>query len=499
METELKFALSPQAQRKLERYLSRSGQDGTRHVEVLKTTYFDSADRKLTKAGFSLRVRQIVNGAQGYRQTVKSDGNGTFRRQEWEWFLDGPQPDLGRLAEVPAFPLQAAPLATVKPLFSTEVTRTTFTLRPVPGSTVEMALDDGAVVASCGSEPLRELELELKQGDPGVLVRLALELLETAPLSLFNESKAQRGFELVDGTRPKPHQAKDVVLPDDLCLKDAFHLLAGRLLDDLMANQPAVLRGDEEEGVHQMRIDVRRLRSLLVLFAPVLEVHATRHFEDELRRLGQVLGAARDWDVFVEETLPRLIDGAADLAVVRPLRELASKRRHSSHQAAKKAVLDPSFSRFVLAFRLWSFEKGAVLKRFAAGDLGEEADHLLSRLERKVDKRLRACDKAEPTTLHRLRKGLKKLRYAIEFFEARYGRGIGPYLKRCNGLQKQLGDLNDLWTFSRLADEVAQGQRLDVAPALGLLAENADRLAMKGLRQLDSRLRRFANAQPFWT
>ena len=80
-----------------------------------------------------------------------------------------------------------------------------------------------------------------------------------------------------------------------------FARLSGALLDDLLANQPAVLRGDEGEGIHQMRIGIRRLRSLLVLFERFLEPHAATRFSDELRRLGRVLGAARDWDVEYRE------------------------------------------------------------------------------------------------------------------------------------------------------------------------------------------------------
>jgi CHAD domain-containing protein len=344
-----------------------------------------------------------------------------------------------------------------------------------------------------------QVGLEIKEGGPPVLMRFGLELLEAVPLSLFNESKAQRGFRLVDGVRPHPHEGHDIRLAPDLSLKGAFRVLVARLLDDLMANQPAVLRGDSVEGIHQMRIDIRRLRTVLVLFEPFLEAHATRHFEDELRRLGQVLGAARDWDVLIEETLPRVIDGASDLAVVRPLRELASERRRSAHQAAEKALREPAFSRFVLALRLWSTEKGAVLKRFSARELESEAAGMLMRVQSKARKRQRACDKAEPATLHRLRKSLKRLRYGIEYFGALYGDRAQSYLKRCNALQKRLGDLNDLGTFTRLTEDLADCHRLDLAPALGLLAENAERIEQKNLGRLDTPLRRFANAPPFWT
>jgi inorganic triphosphatase YgiF len=159
METELKFTLSTEAQHRLERYLGRGGHDGSRQVEMLRTTYFDSPDRRLAKAGFSLRVRQLINGAQSYRQAVKSDGEATFERQEWEWSLDGPQPDIGRLAEVPAFPFQVVSASDIGPIFRTEVKRTTLAIRPAPGTKVELALDEGLVIAPTGSEPLRELEL----------------------------------------------------------------------------------------------------------------------------------------------------------------------------------------------------------------------------------------------------------------------------------------------------------------------------------------------------
>ncbi|MBV8412624.1 MAG: CHAD domain-containing protein [Alphaproteobacteria bacterium] len=495
----MKFALSPEARRRVERYLDRAGHDGARQVKVLNTTYFDSPDRKLSKAGFTLRVRELTADAQRFRQTVKSSGNGTFERQEWEWAVDGPQPDLGRLAEVAAFPLQGVTGADIRPVFRTEITRTIVTLRPAAGAKIELALDEGAVVASSGSQPVRELELELKEGQPAALMRLGLELLETVPLSLLIESKAQRGFQLVDGARPHPHEEESISLEGGLSLKEAFRVLAARLVDDLMAHQPVVLHGDSQEGVHRMRIDVRRLRSLLVLFEPFLEAHAAGHFEDELRRLGQVLGAARDWDVFLEETLPRTVDGAADLVLARSLRELASQRRHSAHQAAKKALLEAPFSRFVLAMRLWTSEKGAVLKRFAPRPLEDEAPAMLSRLERKVGKRLRACDVDQPTSLHRLRKSLKKLRYGIQYLQSLYDGDAESYLARCNALQKRLGNINDLGTFTRLAEELAQGTRLDLAPAVGMVAENAERLAKKDLDRLGGRLSRFAKARPFWT
>src|ERR1700733_2508476 len=88
METELKFALSPQRQRQVEKLvgkLSRSASEPVRRHEI--TRYFDFADLALFSAGFSLRVRQ---SDVGHVQTLKSlsgTGGAVLARFEREWTL----------------------------------------------------------------------------------------------------------------------------------------------------------------------------------------------------------------------------------------------------------------------------------------------------------------------------------------------------------------------------------------------------------------------------
>jgi hypothetical protein len=66
-------------------------------------------------------------------------------------------------------------------------------------------------------------------------------------------------------------------------------------------------------------------------------------------------------------------------------------------------------------------------------------------------------------------------------------------------VQKRLGALNDLATLTRLAMELTQDGRLDLAPALGVLANRGEELAAKELKGLGKTLRRFERADPFWT
>src|SRR5262245_8455934 len=492
METELKFALSPQARGAVERHVARSALEAEPSVEIDHTTYFDTPDGALKQAGFSLRVRHRFDTDE-YCQTVKSAGNGSFARQEWEWPLSGPDPDFAHLAEVKGLPARSQ----LRPVFHTEITRSRLTLAPMVDAEVELALDDGAIVAGNRREPVSELEL--KRGPRQALFRLGLDLVQVAPLSLFSESKAERGYNLLNGTRPDAHKASPVELEAGLSLTEAFRRLAGQVLDNLLANQPATLRGDELEGVHQMRIGIRRLRSLLVLFERHLEPHARDRFEEELRRLGLVLGAARDWDVFLADTLPTVLKAGADLDWIEPLRTVAVERCHAAHSAAKKAVLDAAFTRFVLAFHAWGLSGGNTLAAKAHTlSLEQVAPKMLTRLAREAERRLDDSDEGDAASLHRLRKSAKKLRYGVEYLESLYGKRAKAYHKRCDGLQKRLGAINDLSTLIRLATDLAR-ERVDLAPALGVLVERGESLLRGELTGLPKRVNRFAREQPFWT
>jgi inorganic triphosphatase YgiF len=493
METELKFALSPEARHRIERRALPLAAGGTSQTEGQCTRYFDTAGRALWKAGFTLRVRQKEDG---FVQTVKSGDDGIFHRQEWEWPVSSPEPNRGLLAEVPGLPELND--AVLEPVFRTEITRTRTIVTPAAGTKVELAFDEGTVLASDRGEPLNELELELKSGEEEALLRLGLDLLEMAPLVLQNESKAERGYRLSDGWRRPPRKPGPVALERGISVQQAFARLSAAVLDDFLFNQPAALRGDEMEGIHQMRVGIRRLRSLLMLFEPLLEPHATARFDEELRRLGRVLGAARDWDVFLADSLPAVIETAADLKTIEPLRAAADQRRHVAHEEAKKAVQEPSFARFALAFRAWTSSADATMSdRVAGRPLEDLAPTMLDRPARKVSKRLAVSDLDEPETLHDLRKSAKKLRYAIDYLESLYGGRSERYYKRCSVLQKRLGTFNDLVTLRRLAQELT-ADRLDLAPALGMLENRSRPLVARALERIDRPLARMEREKPFW-
>src|SRR5208337_2967109 len=196
-ETELKLVLSPAGERRLEELAAfRPPRASPPQSERIVTTYFDTPNRDLSRRGLSLRVRRT---GEKRIQAVKADGNaGAVKaRGEWEWPIEKEEPDLGLAASTP--PEIDKELG---PVVVTDVVRTKRVVQ-LEGTTIEVALDSGAIEAGDASEPLHELELELREGTPAALYRLALALHAAAPLAVEVESKAARGYRLREGSAPQ--------------------------------------------------------------------------------------------------------------------------------------------------------------------------------------------------------------------------------------------------------------------------------------------------------
>lgn len=162
----------------------------------LNNTYFDTPDQALRRERVALRVRQA---GERWIQTLKTagtiDSNGVSRRGEWEWDLPDSSLNADLLAE---YLPTAIDLEQLAPLFTTDFHRTTWLVKE-QGSSIEVALDRGAISAAGRELPISEVELELKSGEPDHLVQLADKLKESVRLRVDTLSKAQRAQALLQG------------------------------------------------------------------------------------------------------------------------------------------------------------------------------------------------------------------------------------------------------------------------------------------------------------
>lgn len=502
-ETELKLALSPSAAESvLSLPVLARRRAGEPKSERLVTTYYETLEKDLARRGVSLRIRR----ANGKRiQTVKSVGDSGVAdsRGEWEWPVGSATPDLGLLKEAPIADLFAdVSEDRLEPAVVTDVVRTTQKLQ-VDGDVIEAALDLGSIIAGEKRQDIRELELELREGTPGSLYRLALALNSAIPFDIEVESKAARGFRLKQRLPPQTSKPSPARLDPDDPANEALCAIVEEALGHLLANQPAALAGDPE-GVHQARIAIRRVRSALRLFSPHLESHARRLFEDELRRAGRTIGEARDWDVFCDEILPRVSETPQARKFTDMMRPPAEARRAAAHESCVRQLQDPSFRALVLGLAAWTEEgrrdSSELGDRALKRDIADIAKKLLDRLEAKATKRGRAVRPgASPAELHPLRKSLKKLRYGVEFLESIYPhKKAKRFLRRLKRLQSALGEINDAAMATRLAESLATDRRLGLAPSAAAVSLSRGRAAHGAMKALAKKWQAYCDESRFW-
>lgn len=449
-------------------------------------TYFDTADRALARAGASFRVRRNEAGCV---QTLKlKGGGGPFGRGEWEWRIKGDRPEPGRLKETPL----PAPDGELRAVFTAEVVRTLRELR-YEGATIEMTVDEGSLRAGERTEPIRELELELKGGEAKALYRLAERLQAEFGFVLGTESKSDRGWRLITGEARGGGKGEGIDLPPDILAAEAFRRIVATLLASLMAHQPSA-RAGAMEGVHGMRVATRRLRALFTLFRPCLAPEPEARFTAALRDLAGILGAARDWDVFVTETLSETAAPDTD-----GLRVAAEAERRAAHRNLLEEFERPAMTHLVLGLSAWAEDPAALSGEVDGGRMAEPLRHLapelLDRLARKARRRGRHIRRRSEAELHDLRKALKKLRYGVEFMGSLYNeRRVSAYLHHCKRLQEKLGRLNDAVVAISLADRLAQENPI-VAPAVMALRCSAEERRGEVRRDLRKGWREFRDAE----
>ena len=256
-------------------------------------------------------------------------------------------------------------------------------------------------------------------------------------------------------------------------LEDAIRLAAGSAMRQLASNLAEARRGDVE-GVHRMRVALRRLRTVLVLFSPFIEKRAKARFNEAIRNLGQILGTARDWDVFVLQTLKDAKRAGIAKEGLPILRRTAEERRAKAHAKVHRVLVGTAPARLVGGMEAWIAKGEYCAPAHAHMPLVEVLPELIERIASKVHRRGRDLAKLSPEGLHLLRKSIKKLRYSVESCGKVYTRKrVLQTARTCKKLQSLLGAVNDSTVAVRLLTEIAKEPSADLKPAVAeLLAWN---------------------------
>jgi inorganic triphosphatase YgiF len=366
-------------------------------------------------------------------------------------------------------------------LFETSVDRVLMPLR-FGRSHIELAFDRGRISTPDHHLNISEIEIELKDGDRRDMAMLARRLAKTFPVAYEARSKSERGYALAEGTLTEAVSARPVQIDPAMTTGDAFATIGFECLRHVASNEIAV-RHFDPDGIHQMRVGLRRLRAALSLFKEMLDGRETHRIKGGLVWLTEQLGPARDYEVMVSQSIDPLLEQHLDRPELRLLESDFKHERDKGYAVANAAVANPRYRHMVLDTALWLL------------------DDEWWRRARKIAKRVRKLEALDPRGRHKLRIAVKKMRYACEFFEVPIVREVGKkparkFDRSLKDMQSGLGKLNDMVVHARLASELTRSSRATQrAFAMGYLVGQesaASRRLLSDASQAGKRLQKAA-------
>lgn len=416
-------------------------------IELI-ATYFDTADLRLSRAGASLRNRSD----EGWMvKLAKSSDDSMLVRAEHlvaSTALDGAVPPDEALDLVRAL-TRNAPVAAVATL---QTTRRRVTLRADDGSlggrAVGEVVDDRVEVRAPETGEVvgrfRELEVELEEHATDAHRIAVLERLRDA-----GAGSADPTPKIVRALGPTATAPSDVVVPQlgehHPPLADVVGHAIALAVARLVAHDPGVRIGDDPEAIHQARVATRRLRSDLRTFRSLVDEPWADSLRDELRWIGDVLGAVRDTEVLIERlehaiTLLPEVDRASAEQILERLRDDRERSREQLLRAFRSERYDTLLDRLVGAA-----QRPRLLLRINDDD---DDAQVMRALVRKPWQQLRdavdALAKDPPdSALHAIRIRTKRARYAAEAVQPAFGKAARAFARALVGVQDVLGEHQD--------------------------------------------------------
>ncbi|HEV3427499.1 MAG TPA: CHAD domain-containing protein [Paraburkholderia sp.] len=192
------------------------------------------------------------------------------------------------------------------------------------------------------------------------------------------------------------------------------------------------------DDLHKLRVALRRLRTLLWIWRPLLDREMAALDRGYLKRVGAAAGSARDWDI-ATQMLGELDAESANVA---------GERLEAARLAAREsacATLTAADLRHALREMLHKVNQSLNTASRRAS-IERLADKSVRAARIGLKKRVRRAGKAKKSDYaawHEVRKAAKKLRYTLEFFAPMLVRRDAKRLKPLKKLQKRFGDLND--------------------------------------------------------
>jgi CHAD domain-containing protein/uncharacterized protein YjbK len=477
-------------------------------MDNIHDVYFDTADWRIYRANYALRVRNTDGRLEATLKSLKSIGKGARQRREITEDLpastspmcvdtalaglvqaNGPVGQLVRRV-VGKQPIQS--------LFELLTKRDTVRVQTDNDTVGLVALDETEILVDdrCAVR-LNRVEVEVKQGVPDDLEPFVTRFRDLCGMQPARWSKYQMGL-AAKGVTPGaaivagPTEVKPSVSIGDLAL-----VTLRRHFNELLAQEPAAKLGEDAKPIHQMRVATRRLRSALTLFRSYLPSQAAI-LNEELRWVASALGAIRDLDIqighigHVDKWSVTALD--QDRNAVDALKQVLAQLRASAHAELLAVFNDMRYEALLESFGAL-LQGPAVQVGHTSQPALEVAPKLVVRCYRKTRKLGDALDDSSSLDeYHALRKQFKRLRYAVEAVSPLYDKRIKTFVRQIETVQELLGELQDASASMRRLHElcVTHGSLLTPLTVyiMGAMAERNQQQALTLISRFPQSYRR---------
>ncbi|OBG27717.1 CHAD domain-containing protein [Mycobacterium alsense] len=450
-------------------------------AESLDATYYDTAAQDLARNRITLRRRTGGHDAGWHLKLPAGPDARTEVRAPLDTAKHGAQdgvPD--ELRDIVLAVVRDRPL---EPVARISTDRETHVLYGADGAARAEFSNDRVTAwaagdSSAAEQQWREWELELTNGtaDTELLDRLSNRLLDAGAVPAGHASKLAR----VLGARVAPNGTRPPA--------DPIHRAVAEQIGELLVWDRAV-RADADDAVHQMRVTIRKIRSLV---AEAPDAPHNAWLLDELRELANVLGAARDAEVLagryrqaLDALPPELVRGRVRERLV----EGARRRYRTGLRRSLIAMRSQRYLRLLDALDAWAAQIPA--------PGGQPAPVTIDAAYRKVRAAVKAAARVEPDAeherdlaLHRIRKRAKRLRYTAA------ATGAERVSEQAKAIQTLLGDHQDSVVSREHLIHQAEAARAagEDTFTYGLLYQREADLAERCRGQLHGALRQLAKA-----
>lgn len=449
VETTLTLGLPPEALEPLRQHplllRYRAGEEHHHHKDV---QYLDTPARLLGQQGIRLILAQEAGECWQRLRLVPEQGALLAVYPSWRVSVPSANFELAAFAHLPE-ELQAS-LESVAPRLEvvchSQIERTEVPLKLRDGTRVRLCIDQGQLrvgqIPKQRHESILELRLILEKGSPRKMLGLARRLAAEIPLWPEYHSRAQRALAFSDRLRAQPLK---VVSPEGEPEKAAGPLLAAGLArcQYALLGNLAVIRElplDDPEWVHQARVALRRIRTLLHMAKPLMP-RRTKAVRERLHALTQALGQVRDRDVLLTETLPSLMLQTGPHPADTALQERLTFDRLQALAVVKTLLESPECVQGLL-----------MLERLRLGLMDRQQPSSLELARTALKNAYRslvaaaeaAQEGGDPEAWHRVRIAAKRLRYSLESYTGLWKPAkLRRWLQALAKLQEQLGQHND--------------------------------------------------------